>query len=188
MDYKKQGVVAVITAALAMAGCRGSVPVKSGAFPEQKIEVSTVDEPQPHKAAITLAILPFKNNTGDANMDQLGITLADLVSVQMSANPGLRLTERARLKEILEEMKLGLTGVVDTATAVRVGRILGANVIGFGSFSKLGGKSLLSIRLVKVETAEVVGGATERTRDFSDLDRLAEKAAEKLSVALAPNR
>jgi hypothetical protein len=62
--------------------------------------------------------------------------------------------------------------------------MVGANVMAFGGFSVMGKKVTLTIRLVKVETSEIVGGAVERGDDVSKLDVLAENAARKLSDSL----
>lgn len=54
----------------------------------------------------------------------------------------------------------------------------------FGSFSTIGKKVILTVRLVKVETSEIVGGAIERGDDIGILDVLAQNAANKLVVSL----
>lgn len=158
--------------------------VKQDAFDKGKIEVSTVGQPEPHKSDIIIAILPFNNNSPDKNLDSTGITLSDLISAQMASKKGFKLVERQRIEDILKEIKLGQTGMIDQNTAIQVGKILGANVMGFGSFSALGKKVVLTIRLVKVETGEIVGGATERGDDIANLDVLAENASKKLSDSI----
>lgn len=172
--------------ALFLQGCGASQKgvVKKDAFENDKIVVTTIGKPEPHKADITIAILPFRNNTSTAGLDSTGITLADLISAQMAGTKGYRLVERQRIEEILNEMKLGMSGIVDPNTAVGIGKMLGANVMAFGSFSVLGKKVLLTMRLVKVETGEIVGGVNERGDDFSNLDLLAQNAAIKFSEAL----
>lgn len=158
--------------------------MKQDAFEKGKIKVSTVGQPKRHKADIIIAILPFNNNSPDKSLDSTGVTLADLISAQMAAKKGFKLVERQRIEEILSEMKLGMTGMIDQNTAIQVGKMLGANVMVFGSFSTLGKKVLLTIRLVKVETGEIVGGVTERSNDVSNIDLLAESAAKKLTDSL----
>lgn len=174
-------ILITILSSAVLTACSGSRPaIKQGVFSEGRIEVSTVGSPEPHKANIIIAILPFKNNTPDPGLDQTGYTLAELISAEMAFAKGFKLVERERLQEIFAEIKMGMTGVVNQWTAIRVGRLAGANVIAFGSFSMLGEKVLVSIRLVKVETDEIVGGASARGKSLSNLADLAQSAAEKL--------
>lgn len=166
-------------------GCAGKKSVvKQDAFEKGKMEVSTVGKPELHKADIVIAIIPFKNNSPDKSLDNVGVTLSDLISAKMASGKGFKLVERSRMEELLAEMKMGYSGLMDAATVSRIGRMLGANVMAFGSFSKLGEKVLLTMRLVKVETGEIVGGVTERSDDISDLDILAEKSAQKIIDSL----
>ncbi|MCX5784628.1 MAG: hypothetical protein NTX59_02970 [Elusimicrobia bacterium] len=137
------------------------------------------------RSDIVIAILPLINNSADKSLDSIGITLSDLISAQMAAKKGFKLVERQRIEEMLSELKLGQSGVVDQNAAIQVGKMLGANVMAFGSFSSFGKKVLLTIRLIKVETGEIVGGVSERSSDVYKLDVLAENAAKKLSDSLA---
>ena len=169
-----------------LSSCGGSrTVIKQNAFEKGKIEATTAASPEEKKKLdITIAILPFANNSPDKSLDSAGITLADLISAQMSSKKGFKLVERQRIEKILSEMNLGQAGMINQNTAVQIGKMLGANVMAFGSFSTLGKKVLLTMRLVKVETGEIVGGATERGEDVSSLDILAENAAKKLFDSL----
>lgn len=169
-----------------LVSCGGQkTAVKQQAFEKGKIEVSTVRQPETHQSDIIIAILPFNNNSPDKSLDSTGVTLADLISAQMSSKKGFKLVERQRIEDLLKEMSLGQKGMIDQNTAVQVGKMLGANVMAFGSFSTLSKKVLLTLRLVKVETGEIVGGVTERGEDISNVDVLAENAAKKLADSLA---
>ncbi len=185
MNHPKISVSALFLLPILFGSCSSSkTTVKQDAFDKGKIDVSTEGNPERHKADIIVAILPFNNNSPDKSLDSTGVTLADLISAQMASEKGFKLVERQRIEEILSEMKLGQTGMIDQNTAIQVGRMLGANVMAFGSFLTLGKKVLLTMRLVKVETGEIVGGVTERNEGISNIDILAENAAKKLSDSL----
>ena len=174
---------------LVLSGCSGGRPlVREDALNRGKIEVSTIAKPEVHEAGVVLAVIPFVNNTGDDSLAVTGVTLSRLISVQMASYKGYKVVERQRLESIMGELKLGMTGAIDTATALEVGKLLGANVLAFGSFSRLGKKAILSMRLVNVGTGVIIGGIVEKGKDFSELDVLADKAAEKLAEALSAGR
>lgn len=69
--------------------------------------------------------------------------------------------ERDRLDALKRELTLGLTGLVDEATAKRIGKILGVDALVYGNLT-VGKKSLWDIhaRLVAVETGEIMGATT----------------------------
>jgi hypothetical protein len=131
--------------------------------------------------AVTLAVLPLQNNSGDSGYDATGGKLAEMITTRLATRPGIRVVERARLEQIFAENKLALTGAVDQATAVKLGRLLGANVMAFGGFSNLGGEARLNMRLVKVETGEIVGGVLEEGKTLVKLDAMADEAARALA-------
>lgn len=140
-------------------------------------------EEAPPKTVV--AILPFNNNSpGREDLDVLGTTLSDLISAEMAGHKEFKVVERLQIETLLKEQKLGLTGVIDATTAVQIGKIIGANVMAFGSYLVIGKKVLLTMRLVRVETGEIIRGKNLRGNDVSDLDVLAEKAAKELTSVL----
>ena len=110
-------------------------------------------------AADTLAVLPFENNsvTDAERYGPLAKGFAAMLTTDIGRKfPALKMVERTRIDALLREMQLGMSGMVDEATAVRAGRILGSQHIAFGSFIVLGGQVRIDARIIKVETSEVV--------------------------------
>lgn len=151
-----------------------------------RISVSTIDEPQPRPMEITIAVLPFRYNGTDKSWNAAGPTLSDLIAAQLAPKQGFKLVERERLKELFDEMALGDVGPVDPATAARIGKLAGANVIAFGSFGLLGQDIVLTVRLVKVDTGELIGGVSDHGASTGTLRPMAESAATRIAEALRP--
>ncbi|MBI5211301.1 MAG: hypothetical protein HY927_15110 [Elusimicrobia bacterium] len=179
---------------LAAAGCGGapavrpdppSAPlVKSGAFPQGDIEVATLERAERQLTQVIVAVLPFHGPGAAADPDRTGALLADLISAQLAARPGLKVVERQRIGAVFDELRLSEGAMVDQETAVRIGNLLGANTLVLGSFARMGERGVLTMRLVKVETGEIVGGVTERGGGAAAWDVLAEQAAARLFDAL----
>ncbi len=74
----------------------------------------------------TVAVLYFRNETGDSAIDPLSKGLALMLISDLSQVPGLKVVERVKLQALLEEMGLGASGLVEPGTAPRVGRLLRA--------------------------------------------------------------
>jgi hypothetical protein len=87
------------------------------------------------KGTITIALLPFSNGTRTQNVEinMSAYTLSALTDIK---DPFLRVVDREHMMAILQEQKLQLSGVVDDATAVEVGKIVGAQIILTGTVLK----------------------------------------------------
>ena len=144
------------------------------------------------EAPETLAILPFDNNsvTEPERFAPLSKGLAAMLTTDLkNSGTALKLIERSKIQALLKEVALSQSGSVDQSTAVRVGRILGAQAIAFGSFMVLGNDVRMDLRIIKVETSELIMAESMvgSSDAFIDLERqLAGKIAASLKLALAP--
>ncbi len=118
----------------------------------------------------TVAIMFFNNNvfTKDArDYDGLSKGIADFLVTEMAANPNVRLIERDQVQKLIDEQKLVTGGQVDRETAVRVGKLLGAQHMIFGGFmADPKGNFRIDARAVGVE--EGVIEYSERVQARSD--------------------
>ncbi len=90
-----------------------------------------------------------------------------LVTAAAAAQPRrFKLVERKDLQEVLKELELQLSGIVDEATASKVGALLGADVLVTGTLYRREERYELFLKLVRVSTAEVLAV----TRAKIDLD------------------
>ncbi len=148
----------------------------------------------PARAAETLAILPFENNsvTSRQEFEPLRQGMAAILTTDLSRNSGgLKLVERQKINNVIKEIALGQTGVIDQNTATQVGSILGAGNIAFGSFMAIGTKVRIDLRIVRVETgelkiAESVSGSTDNFIELTS--RLAALLARSMEVSLSNDR
>jgi curli biogenesis system outer membrane secretion channel CsgG len=86
----------------------------------------------------------------------MGEMLATRSAAAIQAAQRFTLVERQRLLDLLNEQNLGSSGLADESTRLRLGRLLGARWMVFGSFQVIGNQMRLDIRLVQVETGRVV--------------------------------
>jgi curli biogenesis system outer membrane secretion channel CsgG len=118
----------------------------------------------------TVAIMYFNNNvfTKDArDYDGLSKGVPDFLITEMSANSAIRVIERDQVQKLLDEQKLVSGGQVDQTTAVKLGKLLGAQHMIFGGFmADPSGNFRIDARAVNVETGAIE--YTERVQDKSD--------------------
>lgn len=107
----------------------------------------------------TLAIMDFSNSSVDEKerFDPLQKGFPAMMINYMSGATDLKVIERERIQWLLNELELQRQGdIVDQSTAVRTGKVLGANAVVFGSYTVHEDQMLLTARVVKVETSEIM--------------------------------
>ena len=143
-----------------------------------------------------VAVLYFDNNSigkDRADYDGLGKGIADLLVTDLASNPRMRVVERERVQKVLEEQNLVKAGAIDQNTAVKLGKILGAQYMITGGFlSDSKGNMVLTSRAINVQTSEITNPARvqEKTDDVLGLiAKMSSKLNEELKLpALAPQR
>ena len=141
----------------------------------------------------TVAVMHFNNGAiGKAHeeLDPLRGGIADILTSELSANPGIRVIERDQIDKLTSEQNLVASGAVDRATAVRVGKLLGVHHMIFGSYvSDRKDRVRFDARAVNVETGEIehVETVSGKLDDFSDLiTALASKLNSGLKLPAMP--
>ncbi len=123
--------------------------------------------PKPKKGPSPLVVvLALRNLSPSGKLDPMESGFADILQANLGALKDVRLVERERLYEVLKEQKLSLSGLVDSATAIKVGKLLGAERLIYGSFVQLNGTLHLNVRLADTKTTEIL--ATETAHGLLD--------------------
>jgi TolB-like protein len=115
-----------------------------------------------------IAVFPFHNGGSygqDAeNFDALEKGIAGMMISELAANPSARVVEREQIQRLLEEQRLGSSGQVDPQTAARIGKLVGARYVVTGQFIDFYGDFRLDVRLVNVETSQIMTVVKEQMR------------------------
>jgi len=167
-------------------GCSATGPTMANPVPPKTESAAAASGTDRAPDRIRMAVLPLANNSDRTDLDRAGSSLADVATSELSSRPGIAIVERQRLDDVLSELRLSATAVVDSATAARAGRMLGANYMAFGSFSKLGGRWLLTMRVVRVETGQIVAAVTEGAEEEGALESMSRKAIRETVSTLTP--
>ena len=123
---------------------------------------------------LTIAVLDL-NNQSEFDDPRIGRGIANMLVTALVNSDRFTVVERNPeiIQKMLEEQALGLSGVIDPATAVKVGRMLGAKGVVIGEVSEfgiqktgvfvgLGGKKtittrvVIDARMVDVETGRII--------------------------------
>jgi TolB-like protein len=115
-----------------------------------------------------IAVLEFHNagsyGQDKENFDALQKGIAGMLISELAVNPSARVVERDRVRQIIDELKLADSGLVSAQTAARVGKLVQARYVVTGQFIDFYGDFRLDLRLVNVETSEIVKTHKEQMR------------------------
>lgn len=132
-----------------------------------------------------VAVMPLSNGGSygpdPQDLEAMQVGLQQMIITELAQNSGLRIVERAAIRDILAEQDLADAGRVDAATAAQVGRIVGARYMVLGTFMDLNGDFRLDTRIVDVETTENPWSGTVRG-ERDDLYALLVEMAEKITA------
>ncbi|MDD5687721.1 MAG: tetratricopeptide repeat protein [Elusimicrobia bacterium] len=130
-----------------------------------------------------IAVIPFQNISGDKEKNWIGAGFSETLTTKLVKVKEITVLEREQLSKILEEIKFQYSGAVDEKTAVKMGKMYGADVLVFGSFQVMGEKLRITARFVDVQTRKVIDTA-EANGNISDIFKLQDEIAFSLMDSL----
>ncbi len=108
-------------------------------------------------ATPTVAITDLDNHTGNADFDDAGPGVAALLVSRLVQTDSVTVVERNKLSAILAEQQLSASGLVDPATAIRAGKLIGAQYLVTGDLFSVQLPSVsVAVRVIDTTTGEVV--------------------------------
>jgi curli biogenesis system outer membrane secretion channel CsgG len=130
----------------------------------------------PHSQRFIIAVLDVENRAGGENAAEIIQRSTSLLIEELLTTNRVRIVEREKLGLILEELKMGMSGLVDARQAKRVGNLLGVDALmyavlesattednkrsaGIAYSLKRKTEVGMSARLVHVETGEILASA-----------------------------
>ncbi len=91
-------------------------------------------------ASPRVAVMDFDNRAGYGDW-RIGRGAADILTTELVKNTKFQMFERDRLNAVLSEQNLGTAGLVDPASAAKVGKLIGVQYIITGSVTEYGESS-----------------------------------------------
>lgn len=164
------------------------------------------DETLPYEKRLLVAVGDIQNKSGIKDFNSLMEGTTGNLIYEMHKTRCFRLVERERLKNLLEENKLGMTGLVDPKNTKQIGKLLGVDAILFVNLASVTYykdkqnilieqseshtyEVTLDSRLVTVETGEILAAAKSTVpawfRENTGLVNSGGKAEPKELVKLA---
>jgi len=119
----------------------------------------------------SIAVINFDGSSLSPDLQPMAFGMAEFVAMDLSKVSRLKVLERVKINVILEELKLGESGLADPGAAPRVGKLLGSRKIVLGSVTGSGDSGFrLDGRLVDSALGDVSGAHSGE----GDLDKFFE--------------
>jgi len=132
--------------------------------------------------AMALAVLPFRNATGNADLDWLGQSLADMVGGSIGQSSRLRLVSQDRMFQLLRDLRVGPNAEIDVGTIRSVMEFASADKLVSGSFGKLGEQIRIDLRVHHARGEPTVLSASAGE---NDMVRAAQNLAQQIRNSLS---
>lgn len=129
------------------------------------------------QAQIKVAVIDFSGNKFWTNDSKI---VTEIIMAELATSKKVSVAERSELKKVLNEHGLNLTGVVNPDEAAQLGQFMALNKLITGSLGKLGGKYVITAKMIDIESAKIELAVTETLQDNSMLSSAAKIVARKL--------
>jgi TolB-like protein len=118
-----------------------------------------------------VAVVDFTDLQG--NVTELGRYLAEELSVSLFNNAkGFEVIDRTHLNSIVQEHKLSAKGLIDPATARKLGEIVGADALVTGTLTPLGDSVRLTMKVIDANTGVLVAASVAEIPKIKAIDAL----------------
>ena len=135
-----------------------------------------------------IAVIPFENMTGDPEYDYLRRAIPNLLITSLEQSKYLRVTTWERMRDLLDQTGRGDVDLIDKEVGFELSRIEGIDFIVTGSFVKAGNTFVTDVKVLDVETKELVRSASARGEGVesilkSQVDELSGRIAEGVGLS-----
>ena len=108
----------------------------------------------------TIAVVDFQPINVPRN---LALIVSELLRTELVSTGVFNMIERGQYKKVQEEQSYAVSDFFDSKKVVKLGRLVGANIIVVGSVSKVNGNLVLNARMVDVGTGIIRGVGLDKS-------------------------
>jgi serine/threonine protein kinase/tetratricopeptide (TPR) repeat protein len=139
----------------------------------------------PSGPVVSLAILPFRNASGDPGLDWLGPSLSDMLSTDVGQSAQLRTVNPNSLHQVFADLRISSTTVLDPAMIRRVADFSNADRVVWGQYAKFGEQIRIDATLQDIKNGNAVPLKIDVPSEKEipgAIDHLAESIRQKLAL------
>ncbi len=148
-------------------------------FRQQQAQPAAASQDTWTSRPMILSFFDFQDKGGLSERDGLSLVLTSQLADLLNQSGRVQVVERVVLDRLLGELNLGSSELADQETALKLGRVLAAKLIGTGSLLHAPDSSFLTLRMVdsettaipKVLTAKIASGSADLDKEILALNR-----------------
>ena len=152
-----------------------------------RVTTKTVENQVVHAPVASLAIVPFRNASGDSTLDWLGSSMADMLTTDVGQSASLRTVPPDRVHQILNDLHMAGNATLDAATLRQISESSNSDTLITGQYAKFGDQIRIdaSIQDLKHDRRPVpVSIEAASVKDVpAAIDRLADSVRKGLSIS-----
>ncbi len=126
-----------------------------------------------------IAVLDFQLQ-GSGHGEDDGKIVAEWLITAFVKEGRFEVIERSLLEKIIEEQKLAMSGIVDTSSAIELGKLLGVKAIISGSLMRFQNILEVNARIIDVQDASIIAAESVKSNTATRLGDLVVQMADKI--------
>ena len=150
-----------------------------------KIGGGTAGGQQASAAALSLAIVPFYNDSSDPSLNWLSSSLSETLSTDIGQSQRVRLVSPSRLQQALRDLHISPQSQLDLSTLKRIADFTNATTVVYGQYSKFGDQIRINATVYDLKNDRTFDLKTDVPNEkeiLSGLDSLAAQVRGNLST------
>ena len=120
---------------------------------------------------LAFAFVDFQEKGGLSDRDGLSTILTAQLAENLNASGRVKVVDRVVLDRLLSELNLGSSDLAQPETALRLGRVMAARIMGTGTLFTMPADTLVNLRLVDTETSAIAKTITRQLGSESGWDK-----------------
>lgn len=126
-----------------------------------------------------IAVLDFQLQ-GEGHGQDDGKIVAEWLITAFVKEGRFEVVERSLLEKIIDEQKLAMSGIVDTSSAIELGKLLGVKAIISGSLMRFQNTVEVNARIIDVQDASIIAAESVKSSSATQLGSLVVQMADKI--------
>lgn len=127
-----------------------------------------------------IAVMDFQVQGEKLETEDIGKIVAEWLITALVQEGRFDVIERRLLEKILQEQKLGVSGVADSDSVAKLGKVLGAKIVVTGSVMKFRQLMEVNARLINVENGSIIAAEKVKSESAAKLEDLVTEMAVKI--------
>jgi serine/threonine protein kinase/tetratricopeptide (TPR) repeat protein len=135
-------------------------------------------------SVMSLAVIPFHNDSGDPSLDWLSSSLSENLSTDIGQSVHLHMVSPGRLQQVLHDLHISPQSHLDFSELKRIAEFTNADTVVFGQYAKFGDRIRVNSTVSDLKNDRQYHIATEVDSDkdlLTGLNKLADELRQKLA-------